>query len=299
MRFQAKFYMFKLLVQSRRRFPTFLTFAIIYFLLLTSITFSQSIERKYSFGALVLSKEEYDKIPRPNWDTLKKYANLKAISSESTKSFVHLTNPPIGNQGNQGSCVGWATGYAALGTLTYSKYSCWDLASRSPSYVFNQIQLGNCSSAYLTNGLDLVKNQGSCSLSLMPYNPNECSTQPNSTQIYEASRHNATNYYAINPTTDVDEIIDAIDLGYPIPCSFDVYESFIETWEDDGVWDVEDSGEYQGHHAVCIVGYDNVQEMLLIQNSVLTPQIAGHNLKNKLGLIKFGNYDNNKKEIYT
>ena len=32
---------------------------------------------------------------------------------------------------------------------------------------------------------------------------------------------------------------------------------------------------------------------------VLTPQIAGHNLKNKLGLIKFGNYDNNKKKIYT
>ena len=33
--------------------------------------------------------------------------------------------------------------------------------------------------------------------------------------------------------------------------------------------------------------------------SVLTPQIAGHNLKNKLGLIKFGNYDKTKTEIYT
>lgn len=32
---------------------------------------------------------------------------------------------------------------------------------------------------------------------------------------------------------------------------------------------------------------------------VLTPQIAGHNLKNKLGLIKFGNDDNRKKKIYT
>jgi uncharacterized protein YbjT (DUF2867 family) len=37
----------------------------------------------------------------------------------------------------------------------------------------------------------------------------------------------------------------------------------------------------------------------IITGSVLTPQIAGHNLKNKLGLIKFGNYDNNKKEIYS
>jgi len=35
-----------------------------------------------------------------------------------------------------------------------------------------------------------------------------------------------------------------------------------------------------------------------LQPIVLTPQIAGHNLKNKLGLIKFGNNDNNKKKIY-
>jgi hypothetical protein len=33
--------------------------------------------------------------------------------------------------------------------------------------------------------------------------------------------------------------------------------------------------------------------------NVLTPQIAGHNLKNKLGLIKFGNNDNRKTKIYT
>jgi hypothetical protein len=33
--------------------------------------------------------------------------------------------------------------------------------------------------------------------------------------------------------------------------------------------------------------------------TVLTPQIAGHNLKNKLGLIKFGNHDINTKKIYT
>jgi len=34
-------------------------------------------------------------------------------------------------------------------------------------------------------------------------------------------------------------------------------------------------------------------------NNVLAPQIAGHNLKNKLGLIKFGNYDKESKKVYT
>ena len=33
--------------------------------------------------------------------------------------------------------------------------------------------------------------------------------------------------------------------------------------------------------------------------TVLTPQIAGHNLKNKLGLIKFGNNDRTTTKIYT
>jgi hypothetical protein len=33
--------------------------------------------------------------------------------------------------------------------------------------------------------------------------------------------------------------------------------------------------------------------------NVLTPQITGHNLQNKLGLIKFGNYDPTKKKIDT
>ncbi|NMC61004.1 MAG: hypothetical protein GYA51_16725, partial [Candidatus Methanofastidiosa archaeon] len=33
--------------------------------------------------------------------------------------------------------------------------------------------------------------------------------------------------------------------------------------------------------------------------NVLAPQITGHNLKNKLGLIKFGNNDNSTTEIHT
>ena len=39
--------------------------------------------------------------------------------------------------------------------------------------------------------------------------------------------------------------------------------------------------------------------MKFVPTGVLTPQIAGHNLKNKLGLIKFGNYDKNKTNFCT
>ena len=38
---------------------------------------------------------------------------------------------------------------------------------------------------------------------------------------------------------------------------------------------------------------------IIREGIVLAPQVAGHNLKNKLGLIKFGNHDINTTKIYT
>jgi C1A family cysteine protease len=257
---------FMLSIQLRRYFSVVLHF-IIFFLLTLTVSFTQTTEKKYSFGALLLTKEQYAKLARPNWDTLRKYSNLKTKSSKSTKSIVTLVSPPIEDQGSQGSCVGWSTGYAALSILAYPKYNCWLIASRSPSYVFNQIKVSCSAGAYLSDAITLVKNQGSCSINLMQYNENDCSTQPNSTQIFEASKHVVTNGYAIYPNNDVDEIKQAIDLGYPVPCAFDVYESFINDWNDDGIWDSQNTGDFLGSHAVCIVGYDDVQQLFKVQNS--------------------------------
>jgi len=53
------------------------------------------------------------------------------------------------------------------------------------------------------------------------------------------------------------------------------------------------------HDISRIGGIFELGSIFIYNSSVLTPQIAGHNLKNKLGLIKFGNYDNRKKKIYT
>ncbi len=45
--------------------------------------------------------------------------------------------------------------------------------------------------------------------------------------------------------------------------------------------------------------YSYLNGKVVDTNSVLAPQIAGHNLKNKLGLIKFGNHDINTTKTYT
>jgi len=231
------------------------------------VIFSQTSISKYKFGALPLTSEQYAKLPKVNWDTLRKYSNLKTIS-ERSKSIITLVNPPIGDQGDQGSCVGWSVGYTALGILAYPKYSCWDIGKRSPNYVFNQIKLSICNNAYMPDALNLFKQEGSCSWNLMPYDENNCTTQPNSTQENEASYHTASNWYSISPTTSVSQIRDALDLGYPVPVLIPIYQSFFtEVWEGDGIWDSPPYGQFLNYHAVCIVGYDDVQQMFKVQNS--------------------------------
>jgi hypothetical protein len=51
--------------------------------------------------------------------------------------------------------------------------------------------------------------------------------------------------------------------------------------------------------AMAILQLYDKQMLQINDYVVLTPQIAGHNLKNKLGLIKFGNYGKNETKIYT
>ena len=56
---------------------------------------------------------------------------------------------------------------------------------------------------------------------------------------------------------------------------------------------------YCGHILTTSKQIEFVKVSETLSKIVLTPQIAGHNLKNKLGLIKFGNNDNRKTKIYT
>jgi hypothetical protein len=55
----------------------------------------------------------------------------------------------------------------------------------------------------------------------------------------------------------------------------------------------------KGDTISTVTNYTNWKKAYPGYLTVLTPQIAGHNLKNKLGLIKFGNHDNNTTKIYT
>lgn len=190
----------------------------------------------HGFGAKLVSDAAYNKYPKVNWDTLKKYAPHKDTSSGiktlSVNGITMLENPPVGDQGLEGSCVGWSVGYTAMGILLYNNTgSCWNASRRSPAYVFNQIKLPpDChTGSVVSDGLNLVKNSGVCSWNAFPYVDMQCNVVPTAAQNTEAGLNKATSWVTLTKT-DVTGMKNALDLGYPIVLSFEVYQSFMDMW---------------------------------------------------------------------
>lgn len=247
-------------------------FSCLLFLLLSTLTLSTSAQPNVG-GAVLVSPTEYASFPRPNWDTLAKYSPLpqQQFSSNSTfgEGSFYLITPPIMSQGSQSSCVGWAVGYAAMSSILYPKYYCWADALRSPSHLYNQIKVSSTclAGSYIKDGLNLAKNQGVCSYNLFPYNDNNCSTLPNNVQIADANANKALDWYALDQN-DVQGIIKAINLGYPVVIGFELYASFNTMWANGGIWNQGNSGlKNDLDHAATIVGYDNTLRRFKAQNS--------------------------------
>ncbi len=220
-------------------------------------------------GVEFLSEAEYQSLPNVNWDIL--VPNTSAVLT-NTNEVVMLKTPPIRNQGEQGSCVAWALGYASMSIMEgkYFNYD-WSKATRSPSYIYNQIKKNsnNCKRGIrYIDAFNLMMNQGVCSYSLMPYITSDCKTQPNEEQKVDASHHKLLNYGIFKDVTSVSDIKKVLKAGYPVIVSCFIYRSFDEMWNTDGIWDTFNKNEYKrGGHGTCIVGYDDNKKMFKVQNS--------------------------------
>lgn len=225
--------------------------------------------QNHKTGLIFLSDSDYAKLPRPNWNILKKYAprSLSLSLSQVTGGIVMLNTPPIGDQGGEGSCASWSVGYTALGILMYPKYNSWNSARRSPNYVYDQIKSSySCTSgSRIQDALNLVCTQGDCSWNSMPYVDGDCSVLPDATQQNEAAQNKALSWAALN-VTDLADMKQAINLGYPVIIGFEVYQSFYDMFNsENGIWNTDSIDLYEAH-ATCIIGYDDNKAMVKVQN---------------------------------
>ncbi len=176
--------------------------------------------------------------------------------------------PPIGNQGAQGSCTAWATGYYYKSYQEGQEHS-WDLSTAnhqfSPAFIYNQINGGTDDGSSISAAMRLMSEKGCATLADMPYSAADFkswpSEYPGGAQIWlDAIAYRADGYEWWPTTTEVDlaALKHQLDLGEPFVIGIPIYDDFGAKIADDDYYErPADDAEIVGYHAICIVGYDD------------------------------------------
>lgn len=111
--------------------------------------------------------------------------------------------PPVRSQGNQGSCVSWATTYYLKSYQEKIQYN-YDYVSyetvMSPAFVYNQTKANdNClSGSAIGDALEVLKTQGVSTWRVFPYSDAHCSEIPSdSLLLADASKNKIKEYFRV------------------------------------------------------------------------------------------------------
>lgn len=192
--------------------------------------------------------------------------------------------PPVRSQGRQGSCVSWATTYYLKSYLDkvqygydYSDYS----TVMSPAFVFNQTKVDCLLGSCIENALYLLKTKGTTTWMQFPYNDQNCSLQPNQSQLTAALNHKISRSVKIDAETELNnqtysrlEIIkNLLNQGTPVIMAISLDDSFKNTTprnsENLYIYNSYNPSQNYGGcgHAMLIVGYDNSLNAFKVVNS--------------------------------
>lgn len=210
----------------------------------------------HSLGCELLPAEEYSKIP------------VAKTPKVTLQAAATLNVPPVGDQGGEGSCVAWGTTYAARSINWQANYSAvWSQSVNifSPEYVYNQIKAKrSCSSgSYVTRGLDLLKSQGVCTWSTMPYTDVKCTTMPTTAQKAAAANYKIASYSTVTISTSA--IKSFLAAGKPVIVAGSVNNAFMYLGNNQVLSTF--TGSSLGGHCYCIVGYDDTKGAFKFMNS--------------------------------
>jgi hypothetical protein len=176
--------------------------------------------------------------------------------------------PRPGNQGQQGSCTGWAVGYARA---FYARAVEGRNVSRrenipSPAYIYNATKPpGPCNGkgfgASIADALDLLKT-GSLSLQEYPYSDRSCSP-PDSAARSHAVDFRIDSWAKVSPQ-EADQIKG--ELYHKNPVILNLHDS--RTFQHLRPGQIyRTPGEYLGWHAITVVGYDESRQAFKFINS--------------------------------
>ena len=214
---------------------------------------------------------DLDYINESNTVTYNSLVNVcKAANLSALPETVDISNqfPAPGNQGVEGSCTAWAVAYGLKSHQEYLEHG-WDLsnpkAQYSPAYVYNQINGGKDEGSSVSVAMELITNQGVCSLYNMKYSQYDYLTQPNESQKDMASNFKASSWRSIYGVEAVKEqLADNQGVAIVVAC----YPDFDDIGPNNETYDVINSGDIdRAYHAICLVGYDDANQRFKFMNS--------------------------------
>ncbi|UOG50586.1 C1 family peptidase [Leptospira noguchii] len=237
------------------------------------LNFQISIFAQPSFRSLGMKQESSELL-----SSLKE-TNPYGISHRGLASKVDLSSsmPPVGNQGEQGSCVAWSTAYATKSFQEYIERKSskdWSLRSAqgtpnyskifSPAFIYNQINGGRDNGSLISDAMRVMVEMGAAPWDTMPYNPADYRTRPSQAAIEAASKYKAKEFLRVK-TTDMNEVKAQLSEGKPVVAGVLVYENFFNL-KGDQIYK-EGLGKTYGGHAIALVGYDDSKNAVKFINS--------------------------------
>ena len=189
--------------------------------------------------------------------------------------------PPVRSQGNQGSCVAWATTYYLKSYQEKIQHDYEYLSYNevmSPAFVYNQAkQNANClSGSSIEESLEILKTKGVNTWKDFPYSQSTCSNLPTEELLSKATVNKIKEYFRVGiPETNTDVNYTLINLiktlifqKNPIIISLDWKDLIFETIDGETVaTSFSQNPTDECGHAVLIVGYDNEMSAFKIVNS--------------------------------
>ncbi len=153
-------------------------------------------QTKYPLGAVPSTPQAFTKASR---------FVIRAKRGGDRPASVLLTQflPPVGNQGNQNSCVGWSTAYYAYSYAVAQKRLLTDQDRAdakfqfSPAYIYHLGNGGNDKGMAISNAMNILKARGCCTLAEMPYNVTDFLSQPTDMANKRAARYVAVDVASI------------------------------------------------------------------------------------------------------
>ncbi|MCZ8342123.1 MAG: cysteine protease [Leptospira sp.] len=211
---------------------------------------------KFSCGYLPAPKEIQDSIP------LKRDFN----SFEDLPASIDLSSkmPPVGNQGQQNSCVAWASGYAIKSYLVknggqISEYDPPFAGGKgqnvfSPAFIYNQQNGGKDQGLYYYKTMEFLQKSGVAPWSSMPYSDKDFLSQPSQTVKEEGLKYKIKSYSRLNMKSP-DDLKRVLASGNVVLFGIIIDDAFYKL-KGAEVYD-QNGGKSYGGHAMTIVGYDD------------------------------------------